>query len=247
MVEHETTPLLPDRAGEPAWQPVEPTEPAEPTVGSTLGELVETVIFIVLVFFIVRGLVQNFRIEGESMMDNLHDKQYILVNKVVFFHFDANAPLRLMPGHHSDPKREVYPFRMPHRGDIVVLEAPVTSYDGQRDYIKRVIGLPGETIQVKNGEVFINDTKLDEPYLNKSTDCGGSGGVNPGLCKPYVIPDDSVVVMGDNRVNSQDSRSWPAPPALPMDRIVGKAWVSYWPESDWGVIPSPVYAHDSQH
>ncbi|GAC1385191.1 MAG: signal peptidase I [Herpetosiphon sp.] len=245
-MEHDTQPALLPAADEPTWQAMETADTRESTMGSSLSELIETVIFILLVFFIVRGLVQNFRIEGESMMGNLHDKQYILVNKIVFFHFDSNAPLRLLPGNHSLPKRLVYPFRMPKRGDIVVLEAPVSEYESQKDYIKRVIGLPGETIQVKNGNVFINGEQLDEPYLTKSTDCGPANSANPGLCQAYTVPPDSVVVMGDNRTNSQDSRSWPALPALGLERIVGKAWISYWPQSDWGVIPSPAYAHDAR-
>lgn len=228
--------------------PDAPSRDEQPTTegsaGSTLGELVETVIFIVLVFFIVRGLVQNFRIEGESMQATLHDRQYILVNKVIYFHFDTHAPLRLLPGNGSLEPRFVYPFRTPKRGDIVVVEAPGGEGDSQRDYIKRVIGLPGETVQIKKGNVYINDEQLDEPYLNTSTsDCGGTG-VNPGLCEPYVVPEGTVVLLGDNRNNSQDSRSWGAPPGLPLDRVVGKAWVSYWPRTDWGVIPSPVYARD---
>lgn len=217
-------------------------ETTEVATGSTLTELIETVIFIVLVFFIVRGVVQNFRIEGESMSTTLHDKQYILVNKLVFFHFDSHAPLRLLPGFSTLPAREVYPFRQPERGEIVVLEAPTSDYDGQRDYIKRVIGLSGETIQIKDGKVFINGQELDEPYLSQSTDCSGAGGPNPGLCDPYLIPAGTVVVMGDNRGNSQDSRSWNAPPGLPLNHVVGKAWISYWPRSDWGVIPAPAYA-----
>lgn len=231
---------------DPTWRTGDSAPAASRATGNSFLELLETALFIVLVFFIVRGLVQNFRIEGSSMQSTLEDKQYILVNKVVYFHFDAHAPLRLLPGHHDLPPRMVYPFRKPQRGDIVVLEAPAGDYDVQRDYIKRVIAMPGESVQVKDGKVFVNGTELDEPYLNQPTDCGGGSGSNPGLCEPYVVPPDTVVVMGDNRSDSQDSRSWSAPPALPLDRVVGKAWLSYWPRNEWGVIPSPVYAIDGQ-
>jgi len=235
------------RAGEAPWLPVAMDEPAEETVslGSTIRELLETVLFILLVFFIVRGLVQNFRIDGSSMEPNLHDDQYILVNKVLFFHFDSNAPLRLLPGNEELETQTIYPLRTPQRGDVVVLEAPPTDYDSEgttRDYIKRVIGLPGETVLVRDGKVFVNGQQLDEPYLppGTRTDCGTGT-----LCEPYVVPTNTVVVMGDNRGNSQDSRSWNAAPGLPLEQVVGRAWVSYWPQDHWGVIPAPTYAADT--
>jgi signal peptidase I len=232
------------RGADEPWAPVAQHEQPEASgsIGSTVRELLETVLFILLIFFIVRGLIQNFRIDGSSMAPNLHNDQYILVNKVLYFHFDSNAPLRLLPGKHSLPAHMVYPIRMPKRGDVVVLEAPpADNYDGTtKDYIKRVIGLPGETVLVRDGRVFIDGQAIDEPYLepNQRTDCGTH------LCEPYTVPPDSVVVMGDNRGNSQDSRSWNADPGLPLEHVVGKAWVSYWPQSEWGVIPSPTYASD---
>ena len=233
------------RDGEQPWRPFEATERQEEygSIGSTVRDLIETALFILLIFFIVRGLVQNFRIDGSSMEPNLHNDQYILVNKVIFFHFDSNAPLRLLPGYHNLPARTVYPLRMPRRGDVVVLEAPPTDYDPTaKDYIKRVIGLPGETVLVQDGQVFINGQPLEEPYLEgeQRTDCGTGK-----LCQPYVVPPNTVVVMGDNRGNSQDSRSWDAEPGLALEHVVGRAWVSYWPQDRWGVIPAPTYAAGS--
>lgn len=214
------------------------------TVGTTLRELTETALLIMLIFFIQRGLVQNFRIEGSSMEPNLHNYQYIWVNKIVYFHYDANAALRLLPGNSHLPPQLIYPFHTPQRGDIVVLESPASDDVIETDLIKRVIGLPGETIQVKDGGVFVNGQQLAEPYLDQTTDCGGYGSLNRGLCDPYLVPEGSVVVMGDNRGSSNDSRRWSADPALPLDRIVGKAWLRYWPRDEWGVIPSQVYALD---
>lgn len=231
------------RSGERPWEPFEDEEEHVPAVSTTARELIETVLFILLVFFIMRGVVQNFRVDGQSMEPNFHTNQYIFVNKIIFFHFDANAPLRLLPGQHDLPAKVIYPFRMPQRGDVVVLEAPTADYDGsQVDYIKRVIALPGETVQVKDGLVYINGKPLKESvqdgaYLTEATDCLGAR-----LCEPYTVPANSVVVMGDHRSNSQDSRSWGAEPGLPLNRIVGKAWVSYWPQQYWSVIPSPTYA-----
>jgi signal peptidase I len=210
---------------------------------STVRELIETVIFVLLTFFVFQGMIQTFRIEGQSMEPNFHTRQYILVNKIVYFHFDANAPLRLLPGHEALPQKVIYPFRMPERGDVVVLEAPTTGSDQRpEDYIKRVIGLPGETIQIRDGRVYINGKPLQEDlqdggYLMDTTDCLGSS-----LCQPYTIPEGHVVVLGDNRNNSQDSRAWGAEAALPLDRVVGKAWLSYWPQPYWGIVDTPTYA-----
>jgi signal peptidase I len=223
---------------EGGWERVSPEpsdERAPPSVRGVVKELLETAIFILLVFLIVRGVVQNFKIEGSSMQPNLHTSQYILVNKIVYFHFDINAPLRLLPGNADLPQRIVYPFHMPRRGEVLVFEYP---RDQSKDYIKRVIGLPGETVDIHDGLVYINGVPLDEPYLEGAqTSCRPEA----DACSrgPVTVPPGAVFVMGDNRANSSDSREWDS---LPLDRVIGKAWLSYWPRSDWGVIPSPSYA-----
>jgi signal peptidase I len=194
------------RLGERHWEGYGEEEEPVPSVSTTARELIETVLFILLVFFIMRGVVQNFRVDGQSMEPNFESDQYIFVNKIIYFHFDANAPLRLLPGNSELPPKVIYPFRMPQRGDVVVLEAPKQDYEGNSvDYIKRVIALPGETVQVKDGKVYINNKPLNESaeqggYLTESTDCLGGR-----LCEPYTVPENSVVVMGDHRSNSQDS------------------------------------------
>lgn len=209
-------------------------EHAAPTVRGVVKELLETAIFILLVFLIVRGVVQNFKIEGQSMERNLHSGQYILVNKIIYFHFDMNAPLRLMPGNADLPAKIVYPFHMPRRGDVVVFEYP---RDVSKDYIKRVIGLPNETVEIRDDAVFVNGKQLDEAYLQGiQTTCRVEDACSRG---PVKVPPDAVFVMGDNRPYSSDSREWDP---LPLDRIIGKAWVSYWPVDRWGVIPAQSYA-----
>jgi signal peptidase I len=226
---------LDERPLNSGWDPVVDEQSIErtgPGVRGVLKELLETAVFILLVFLIVRGIVQNFKIEGQSMQPNLQTGQYILVNKIVYFHFDMNAPLRLLPGN-WEPKI-VYPFHLPRRGDVVVFEYP---RDFSKDYIKRVIGLPGETVEIRDGSVYINGTLLDEPYLQGTqTTCRPEDECSRGAVK---VPPGAVFVLGDNRPNSSDSREWDT---LPLDRIIGKAWVSYWPIEHWGVIPSPSYA-----
>src|SRR4029079_15549784 len=146
-------------------------ERSVPSVRGVVKELLETAISILLVFLIVRGVIQNFKIEGQSMEPSLHTGQYILVNKIVYFHFDLNAPLRLLPGNADLEPKVVYPFHMPRRGEVVVFEYP---RDMSKDYSKRVIGLPGDSVLIKDGQVYVNDVLLDEPYLKGvQTTCRG--------------------------------------------------------------------------
>jgi signal peptidase I len=234
----ETPPVPP--AQEPDWDKIASSAPAAipaPTIRKAVKELLETAVYIVLVFIIVRSMMQNFRIEGSSMEPSLHSGQYILVNKLVYFHFDINAPVRLLPGYDDLDARNIYPLSLPRRGEVIVFEYP---RDPNKDYIKRVIGLPGETVEVREGRVYINGEPLYEPYLNENefTYCNVGSQCNKG---PVVVPPDSVFVMGDNRSNSSDSREWDS---LSLERVIGQAWVLYYPLDDLGIVPKPSYAID---
>ena len=229
--------------GEQLWEAQTDTGGARAALGTTARELIETVLFILIIFFIFRGVLQNYRVQGESMKPNFHTDQYLIVNKIVFFHFDANAPLRLLPGLRNLPADMVYPLRQPERGDVVIVEEPPPEGGAELEeiLIKRVIGLPGETVQIKDGAVYINGQELKERqaaggYLVEETSCYGGR-----LCQPYVVPAGHIVVLGDHRGNSLDSRSWSAEPGLSLDRVIGKAWVSYWPRPAWGTITTPTY------
>lgn len=209
-------------------------QPVTISIRGAIKNLVETAIYIFLVFVIIRSMVQNFKIEGSSMEPTLHSGQYILVNKLAYFSFDLNAPLRLLPGKSSLPPRYVYPLGTPKRGDVVVFEYP---NDIHKDYIKRVIGLPGETITIRDGNVYINGQLLHEPYLQgKLTYCNTGTMCNS---QPVVVPEGTIFVMGDNRTNSSDSRDWNS---LPLEHLIGKAWLLYYPVDDLGFIPHPSYA-----
>ncbi len=148
-------------------------------------------------------IVQQFYVSGHSMDTTLHDLDRVLVNKLS------------------------YDLHDPNRGDVVVLEEGTGQQE--RDLIKRVIGLPGETIEIKNCVVYIDNRELIEPYLDPAvttpTNCGSP---NYG---PLVIPDQKVFVMGDNRPNSGDSRGSLGP--VSYDKIVGRAFVVIWPREDW--------------
>ncbi|MFQ6059279.1 MAG: signal peptidase I [Anaerolineae bacterium] len=176
-------------------------------VKSLVHEAFETIILTLLIFLLIRVVVQNFRIEGSSMEPNLHAGQYLIINKFAY--------------------RWLHP---PQRGDIIVFEYPRAP---NRDFIKRVIGLPGEKVEIRQGRVYINDQPLEEPYLSRL------GTYSWG---PQVVGEDEYFVLGDNRNNSSDSHTWGM---LPKGNIVGKAWISYWPPQYWGLVPNSNYSFAS--
>ncbi len=189
------------------WTPPAPEESPWENARLLIREVVETVVLALLIFLLIRVVIQNFRIEGYSMEPNLHQGQYLIVNKAVY--------------------RWLHP---PQRGDIVVFEYPRAP---DRDFIKRVIGLPGETVEIRNGSIYIDGVPLDEPYLSEPTH---------GNMAPRTLGPGEYFVLGDNRDNSSDSRSWGP---LPEKNIIGKAWLSYWPPQLWGPIPNPNYSFAS--
>lgn len=217
-----------------------PTEPAlgPPPRRSAFALLNELPVLIVVAFTIAllaKSLMfQAFYIPSESMVPTLLVKDRVVVNKLV------------------------YDFRQPRRGEVIVFIAHPDEtqkslfgkiksflFEGlgvttpkDVDFIKRVIGLPGETIEVTRNNVFITPVggqrfALEEPYTQVT------GGVNNALQEPFVVPDGYVFVMGDNRNNSSDSRSSLGP--VPIDRIIGKAFVKLWPVKRVGLIGTPTY------
>jgi signal peptidase I len=118
-----------------------------------------------------------------------------------------------------------YRWGNPSRGDVIVFRYPPDPT--QVPYIKRIIGLPGDHIRIAEGKVYINDQQLDEPYIKVSTLQGGE----------WTVPADSLFVMGDNRNNSSDSRSWGM---VPIENVIGKALVIYWPPDRWASLNFPI-------
>ena len=202
-----------------------------PRQRGALWEVVETLILALLIFIAVRTVVLNFRVDGLSMEPTLDTGQMLLVNRPIYFHFDANELVNWLPLVELEGERIVYPFHPPQRGDIVVLHPPI---DQGKPYIKRVIGLPGERISLQDGGVYINGERLDEPYLN------GLATSWPGslAAEELRVPEGQVFVMGDNRNNSTDSRYFGP---IDIDEIIGKAWISYWPSDAAGILQTPDY------
>jgi len=184
---------------------------------SVVREYFETIVIaVVLALFMRTFVVQAFKIPTGSMEPNLLIGDHLLVNKFVF------APTL------SSAERTLLPMTDIRRGDIVVFKYPE---DPERDFIKRVIGLSGETIELKDRQIHVNGRAIQEPYAHYLPRPAGSAGgeVTTGDVRerygPVVVPAGSVFVMGDNRDNSQDSRYWGF---LPKENIKGKALMIYW-------------------
>jgi signal peptidase I len=188
-------------------------------------ELVETGLLALLVFLSVRASFQNFKVDGNSMLPTLEDGQFLIVNKLVYSEVDMEKLGKYVPFINAgdDPQRHI--FHGPERGDIVVLRDPRKP---ETDLIKRVIGLPGETVEIVNGKVFINEMLLEEPYITTPW--------NDTKAK-ILIPEGEYYVLGDNRDNSLDSRSSQVG-LVPEDLIIGKAMLSYWPRDKFGLAPN---------
>ncbi|TMR62729.1 signal peptidase I, partial [Streptococcus pseudopneumoniae] len=128
-----------------------------------LKDLLETIALALLIFLALQASVRNYRVELSSMESTLFPKDRLVVNKLVYFHLGTETIDRLVPFIDIWKDNEtLFPFHPPKRADIIVFRFP---NDPDRDFVKRVIGLPGETVSMKRGEVFIDGDKLDEPYL----------------------------------------------------------------------------------
>ncbi len=176
-------------------------EPKSVRAGALLRDILEAVVLAAVLFFVLQFAFQNTIVEGQSMEPNFTDRQWLLVNKLA------------------------YRFGEPARGDVIVFDAPEET---NKEFIKRVVGLPGESVTLRDGVVAINGRPLVEPWLPRKdrTNFG-----------PFVVPPDQYFVLGDNRPNSNDSRSWgQRGAALTADKIVGKAWLSIWPRELWGIV-----------
>jgi signal peptidase I len=187
-------------------QPAARAAPARTsTTSSLLRELVEVVVLAVILYFGISFAVQAVHVEGLSMFATLDDNDYLIANKID------------------------YRLHAPQRGDIIILRPPT---DNSKDFIKRIIALPGERLLISDGFVYINGHKLDEPYLPEAwTTLNNWSG--PGGSDGTVVPPNEYFVMGDNRNRSQDSRTFGF---IGRDRIDGRAWFRIWPLNHFGNI-----------
>ncbi len=157
-----------------------------------MWELVQTILLAILLYFLIDTVVGRVRVENISMQPTLHEGEFLLINKLA------------------------YKFGQYHRGDIIIFHYPL---DPSEDYIKRVIGLPGDQVLVENNQVYVNGEQLIEPYIASP----------PHYTNTWTVPEGQLFVLGDNRNQSSDSHSWGF---VPEKLVVGKAMVIYWPIPD---------------
>jgi signal peptidase I len=159
-------------------------------------DVLETVVISVLLFLAINALSARIRVDGSSMVPTFQDGEFVIVEKVS------------------------YRFSDPRRGDVVVFHFP---RDPEQEYIKRVIGLPGDQVSIRQEKVYLNGELLNEPYIAAA----------PRYELEFQVPEGELFVLGDNRNNSSDSHDWGT---VPLDFVVGKAVFVYWPLTEAGVI-----------
>lgn len=176
--------------------PVETPEKKTSSWGQVLRDALETILLAVVLFVVINAISARVRVDGFSMRPTLENGEFVLVYKLA------------------------YNLNDPQRGDIVVFRYPL---DPTQDLIKRVIGLPGDVVQVNNGVVTVNDWETTEPYIAASPEYEGT----------WVVPPGQLFVLGDNRNDSSDSHAWGM---LPENNVIGKAILIYWPPPEWNMI-----------
>jgi signal peptidase I len=172
-------------------------------------DTMQTLLFAASIFLVIYvALFRPFQVNGESMYPTFKHNEYILTNLIT---------LR---------------FNELQRGDVIVFKSPV---DAEKDYIKRIIGISGDTISLREGSVYVNDKQLnEESYLDIGVKTYGGAFMKEG--ESYTVPDGSLLVMGDNRPYSSDSREWGF---LKKDAVIGKSFYVYWPINNMHVVKNP--------
>lgn len=172
---------------------------------SVIREIIDIAVLVVVIYTLVNLLSARFIVDGPSMQPNFETGQFVLVNRIGYL------------------------MTEPARGDVIVFRSPDAS---EFDLIKRIIGLPGETINITNQQLFVGNEVLDEPYINAPPRYSGTWTLGP----------EEYFVLGDNRNNSRDSHNFGP---LSRTNIIGQAAIVYWPPESWGLIQSHSYSTTS--
>ncbi len=181
-----------------------------------LFEIVETLVLTLLIFVVIQNFIaQPYKVQQQSMERTLEPDQYVLVDKLT-------------------PRFDPY-----NRGDIVVFDPPADWGDATTPFIKRVIGEPGDKIEIRDdGLVYVNGVALDEPYLYADEQGRPQSTTAPLEQSTWTVPQGELFLMGDHRQNSADSRTFGP---VPIDRVIGRAWLRYWPLGTFGILQTPSY------
>ena len=190
-----------------------------------ISETIETVLITLVVFIVLQTAIQNFQVQGSSMKPTLLPADRIVVNKIPTFRIPMGTIGDTLPWLLSSDEKDHYLFGKHDRGSIVVFKSPDES--GQ-DLVKRIIGIPGDTISINDGKVFVNGNLIEEPYVESQ----GSSKTSD-----LQVPNNHYFVLGDNRPWSNDSRHWVFS-FVEESLIIGKAWMIYWPKDRMSVLKS---------
>ena len=180
-------------------EPIPETSEQKPQKSGALKVLLdifETLILSVLLFVGINAISARIRVDGFSMEPTLMSGEFVVVNKLA------------------------YTFSEPEIGDVIVFQFP---RDPEQEYIKRVIGTPGDKVVISDKRVYVNDELINEPYIKAP----------PIYEDEWLVPEDSLFVLGDNRNNSSDSNKWGF---VPLENVIGKAVFIYWPPDHWGIV-----------
>jgi signal peptidase I len=181
---------------EPLPEPIEKGK-SSVSVGKFVIDILETLIWAMIIFIAINAVSTRIRVDGGSMEPTLFNGELVIVNKLA------------------------YRLGVPARGDIIVFHYP---RDPSQEFIKRVVGLPGDQVNITDGHIYVNGQRLEEPYIS----------ISPNYLGNWSVLENQLFVLGDNRNNSLDSHNWGT---VPMDYVIGKALFIYWPLSTLGVVP----------
>ena len=177
-------------------------------------EFIETIILAAFIFICLHVSIQNYQVEGSSMNPTLSEGECVLSNKLVYSRFDTTKISKYFTSLDKHQGNILFLFHPPKKGEIVVFRYPK---DPKRHFVKRIIGIPGDQVEIKNGIVFVNGKVINEPYLNPLKSSSNWG--------PSIIQSENYFVLGDNRAASNDSRSWGS---ISNEHLVGRYWFKYW-------------------
>jgi len=197
--------IPPEDLSDPGTEIEKPVSDEKPGFFRFLVDLLETLVLSILLFLVINAISARIRVDGSSMEPSLQSGEFVIVNRLA------------------------YKIGNPNYGDVVVFHFPG---DPGQEYIKRVIGLSGDSVKVSDGTVYINDKPTEEPYI----------AANPRYQGNWDVPADHLFVLGDNRNNSSDSHNWGA---VPIENVIGEAFFIYWPPPDWGMITTTISANAS--
>lgn len=171
-------------------------------IRSWLQDMLETLLLALIIFLVINTLTGRYQVHGQSMEPSLYSSQYLIASKITYW------------------------LHSPERGDIVVLHPP--EGQGSIPFIKRVIGVPGDIVEAREGKIWVNGIVLNEPYISAP----------PAYTQRWIVSAGMYLVLGDNRNHSSDSHAWGL---LARESIIGKAVLCYWPPEHWGPIPHYSY------